>query len=66
MNLTQQRSIALSAALGLGAVALLVVLVLGAAGALDIGTVIALLVAVVVYGVLVLGRLRHRPGDPRA
>lgn len=66
MNPTQQRSIALSAALGLGAVALLVVVALGATGALDIGTVIALLVAVVVYGALVLVRLRYRPGDPRA
>ena len=57
MNPGQQRRVAGSAALGLVVVALLLVLVLGVTGQLGIGAVIGLLIAVAVYGSLVLWRL---------
>ena len=62
MTTSQQQRIALSAALGLGAVALVVVVVLGLTAQLDLGTAVGLLLAVVLYGALVLHRLRRSAG----
>lgn len=59
MNTKQQLHIALSAALGLGVVALVLVIVLGLSGNLSPGVCIALLVSVFVYGALVLRRLQR-------